>query len=90
MAVTAPFLILSLTGWMKNESSMVLLYPFMAGLPWGFAYLALPFDIPGFTSPGVPDAEGNLQTSVGMVILAFLPVYLNIYLLMRFVIYRRK
>lgn len=88
--VTAPFFAFAMMGELDNEGVIGLMLPFMGGLPWVLIYLYLPFDIPGATSPGVPDETGDLSTSVLIVFLVFLPVYLNIFLAFLFVTYDTK
>ncbi len=82
---TLPFLLMSLSvfGGIKNEDAMILILPFVAGLPWNLVFLVLPFDIPGMTSAGIPDVNGNLYVLPFHIVILMLPVYVNIYLLMR-------
>lgn len=83
--ITIPFLFLTVAGQIKNESALILLLPFLAGMPWVLLYFLLPFDIQGFTSAGVPDQSGDLTVSVFQLILLMLPVCLNIYIAVRLI-----
>lgn len=83
--VTAPYIFLTLTDAIKNENGLIMILPFLSGLPWVLFYFLLPFDIPGFTSAGIPDQAGNLFISVPHLILFMLPVYLNIYIAVRLI-----
>ncbi len=76
---TAPFGLLTVFGQMENESGLIMILPMLAGLPWVLLYLFL--DIPGFTSPGLPGASNSL--SIFELILFMLPVYINVYLVVR-------
>lgn len=60
-----------------------MILPMLAGMPWILLYLFLPFKIPGITSQGVPDASGDLTLSVFNLLLFMIPVYFNVYLLVR-------
>ncbi|MDO8523212.1 MAG: hypothetical protein Q7S12_02940 [bacterium] len=82
---TLPFLVLTLLEAIKNEGGLIMLLPMMAGLPWVFLYLVLPFEIPGFTSAAIPNAQGDNIMSIFELILFMIPVYVNIYLLVHFV-----
>ncbi len=83
--LTIPFLFLTVAGQIKNESALILLLPFLAGMPWVLLYFLLPFDIPGFTSAGVPNQSGDLTVSVFQLILLMLPLCLNIYIAVRLI-----
>jgi hypothetical protein len=82
--LTIPLLGLTLCG-IKNESALILIFPWLAGMPWVLLYFWLPFDIPGFTSAGVPDESGNLTVTVFQLVLLLLPVFLNIYIAVRLI-----
>ncbi len=73
--VTAPFGLLTVFGQMENESGLIMILPMLAGLPWVFLYFL--FDIPGFTSPGLPGTTSSL--SIFVLMLFMLPVYINVY-----------
>lgn len=76
--ITAPFLLLSIFGQIKNENALILLPLFVLGLPWVFF---LPSNISGFTSAGTPDAMGNLVVSPLDIFLLLIPVCINIYII---------
>ena len=82
VVITLPFLLGSITGGLKNESAIGLIPFILSGFPWIFIYLYLPFDIPGFTSVGIPNAQGDLVVSPLHVFLIALPTYINLYLLL--------
>jgi hypothetical protein len=82
--LTIPFLGLTVCG-IKNEGALILILPFLAGMPWVLLYFWLPFDIPGFTSAGIPDQSGNLTVTVFQLVLLMLPVFLNIYIAVRLI-----
>lgn len=84
--VALPFLLLSSFGALENENAMILLPLILTGFPWILLYLLLPFEIPGFTSAGLPDAQGNLLVSPLHIVLFLIPTFINMYLLfyMRF------
>ena len=73
--VTSPFLGFTICG-IHGASTLVLILPWLWGMPWVPLYLWLPFDIPGFTSAGIPDESGHLTVSVFQLALLMLPVYL--------------
>ncbi|OGG47623.1 hypothetical protein A2671_01710 [Candidatus Kaiserbacteria bacterium RIFCSPHIGHO2_01_FULL_49_13] len=79
--IALPFLFFSFVGGIKNEGGMVLFPTILTGFPWIFLYLLLPFDIPGFTSAGVPNAQGDLQVSTLHILLFLIPTFINIFLL---------
>jgi hypothetical protein len=79
--LSAPFYYLVSLGQVKNEGAFIFFVPYVAGLPWVLLYSVLPFQIPGFTSAGVADANGDLYVGVLHCILIFLPVYLNLFLI---------
>lgn len=83
--LTIPFLGLTVCGGIKNENALILILPFLAGMPWVLLYFWLPFDIPGFTSAGIPDQSGNLTVTVFQLVLLMLPVFLNIYIAVRLI-----
>lgn len=89
LAVTLPFLVLTLSGQIKNESGLLMALPIIAGSPWVFLYILLPFDIPGFTSSAVPPLPGDIYLTLDQLFLFMLPVYINIYLL-TYLIFRFK
>lgn len=82
--LTIPFLGLTVCG-IKNEGALILILPYLAGMPWVLLYSWLPIDIPGFTSAGIPDQSGNLTVSVFHLVLLMLPVFLNIYIAVRLI-----
>lgn len=86
MIFTAPFAFLMMMGAIENESGLIMMIPFLAGFPWVFVYLL--FDIPGFTTPKLPGASGRL--TILEFILFMLPVYINIYLIIRLLIKNSK
>ncbi|MCP5005276.1 MAG: hypothetical protein GY941_15275 [Planctomycetes bacterium] len=77
--ITAPLGLLTVVGAIENESGLIMILPLLAGLPWVLIYFC--FDIPGLTSPGLPETSGTL--SIFELILFMLPVYINIYLVVR-------
>jgi hypothetical protein len=83
--LTIPFLLLTVGGGIKNEDALILILPYLAGMPWVLLYSWLPFDIPGFTSAGIPDQSGNLTVTVFHLVLLMLPVFLNIYIAVRLI-----
>ena len=72
--VTAPFLLLTLLGQLQGEAGLILLPIMLLGFPWIFLYFVLP-PIPGLT------AAATTPFGVIDLLLFFLPVYLNFYLL---------
>lgn len=89
IAFTSPFLALTACG-LKNEEALVLMLPFLAGMPWVLLYFWLPFDIPGLTSAGIPDESGHLTVTFFQLALVMLPVFLNIYIVVRLTRRRRS
>ena len=83
--VTVPFALLTIIGQVENESGLIMLLPMLAGLPWVLLYLL--FDIPGFTSAGLPGVSNSL--SISGLMLFMLPVYINIYLVVRLLMKKR-
>ena len=73
--VTLPFAFLTVLGQIENEAGLILIFPFVAGLPWILIYMKLPFDIAGLNSP--------ISGALNLVQLFFmmLPVYINIFLI---------
>jgi len=78
--VTLPFALLTLLGQIKNESVLIMIFPFIAGLPWVLIYIVLPFDIPVLTSPASPSFSGDIILTMYQLFLFMIPVYINIYL----------
>jgi len=73
--VTLPFALLTVLGQIENEAGLILIFPFVAGLPWILIYMKLPIDIAGLNSP--------ISGALNLVQLFFmmLPVYINIFLI---------
>jgi len=85
LLITIPYFLLTVFGLIKNESGLILILPFLGGQPWLLLYLILPFDIPGITSAGQPDQTGNIVFSLFDLLLLMIPVYINIYILVRLI-----
>ncbi|MBW2467025.1 MAG: hypothetical protein JRF02_06965 [Deltaproteobacteria bacterium] len=73
--ITLPFAFLTVLGQIENEAGLILIFPFVAGLPWILIYMKLPFDIAGLNSP----ASGALN--LVQLFFMMLPVYINIFLI---------
>lgn len=82
--VTSPFLGWTICG-IHDASALILILPWLAGMPWVLLYSWLPFDIPGFTSASIPDQSGRSTVTVFQLALFMLPVYLNIYIAVRLI-----
>jgi|OpeIllAssembly_1097287.scaffolds.fasta_scaffold93197_3 hypothetical protein len=82
--VTSPFLGWTICG-IHDASALILILPWLAGMPWVLLYSWLPFDIPGFTSAPIPDQSGRSTVTVFQLALLMLPVYLNIYIAVRLI-----
>jgi hypothetical protein len=54
---------------------------FILGLPWIFLYKILPFNIPGFTS--APINEINSCVGVFETFLFYIPIYINLFILIK-------
>jgi hypothetical protein len=83
--LASPLLSLTVVCGLKNEEALILMFPFLVGMPWVLLYLFLPFDIPGLTSAGIPDASGHLKVTVFHLALVLLPALLNIYIAVRLI-----
>jgi len=87
LLITVPFFLVTLAG-IRNESSLILIFPLLLGIPWSYVIARLPATLPGHDSTGmVLDAQGNLTLSIFGLILYLIPIYINIYILSR-LIYR--
>jgi hypothetical protein len=87
--ITSPYLGFTICG-IHDESTLILILPWLCGMPWVLLYFWLPFDIPGFTSAGIPDESGHLTVTFFQLALLMLPVYLNIYIALRLMIRGRS
>lgn len=87
--VTSPFLGWTICG-IHDASALILILPWLAGMPWVLLYSWLPFDIPGFTSAPIPDQSGHSTVTVFQLALFMLPVYLNIYIAVRLIFRERS
>lgn len=77
---TLPFLIPSFFGAIKNQNAFALFAPFFLGMPWSVLLGYIPFDIQGFNTPGIPNAQGDIILTPPDVMLVMIPFYINVFI----------
>jgi len=76
VVVTIPFALFLFLGYLDDERGLILIIPFLAGLPWQLVFLILPFTIPGINSA---PSDGFHFTLLHLLIF-MVPVYINIFI----------